>query len=49
MELGEPVDIKELVSDELHNESTCPWHERPETAPDAVEMQEADEDDDNPK
>lgn len=49
VELGEPVDIKELVSDELHNESTCPWHERPETAPDAVEMQEADEDDDNPK
>ncbi|NTX39571.1 hypothetical protein HUA78_34560 [Myxococcus sp. CA033] len=27
MEIGEEVAVSEFVSEELHNEKTCPWHE----------------------
>jgi hypothetical protein len=44
-ELGEKVSISEFVSDEVHNEGVCPWHEEEDQGESAaMDPQEADED-----
>lgn len=45
-ELGEPISAPEFVSDELHSEKTCPWHEEKKPG-EAKAMKEQHEDDDN--
>ncbi|NVJ21930.1 MULTISPECIES: AHH domain-containing protein [Myxococcus] len=44
MEIGEEVAVSEFVSEELHNEKTCPWHEQGDAHSQKMLLQNPDDD-----
>lgn len=48
-ELGESIGVPELVQDDVHSTSTCPWHEEGNTPPDPPEMDPQADDEDAAK